>query len=295
MDLDGIDPVRRFTSPPRRYSEAALIQKLEHNGIGRPSTYVPTLRKIKDREYVRMKNRVFVPTEVGMLVSDLLAITFDDLFNVRYTAAMEANLDRIEQGEATYQDTLSAFWRDFSADLERATMEMPRVKGLPTSEPCGECEKPMLLRWANGEKFLGCSQYPECRGSRSLAEEEVGPREEEVPVCPECEAPMAARRGRFGTFLGCTRYPVCSKIIPIRNGRLVAPRPPPEPVNEDCPTCGKGLVKRQSRRGPFIGCSGFPKCRYIKPRPPGARGAKKKWAARKKAAARPARRTRAEA
>ena len=285
LQRHAITPVQHFTSPPRRYSEAALIQKLEQNGIGRPSTYVPILRKIKDREYVRMKKRVFVPTEVGMLVSDLLAISFDGLFNVRYTAAMEENLDRIEQGEANYEGTLSAFWADFARDLERAIVEMPRVKGLATAECCGKCGSALLLRWANGEKFLGCSQYPDCRGSRSLGEEEGGAEEEESPVCPECGATMAAKRGRFGAFLGCTRYPQCTKIIPVRNGRLVPPRPAPEPVNQTCPECGKGLVRRQGRRGPFVGCSGFPACRYIQPRP---RRAKKKQAARKTRGAAPA-------
>ena len=278
LEPQAIVPIQHFTAPPRRYSEAALIQKLEQNGIGRPSTYVPILRKIKDREYVRVKNRVFVPTEVGMLVSDLLGISFDGLFNVRYTAAMEENLDRIEQGDADYEGTLAAFWADFARDLERAVVEMPRVKGLATAESCGNCGSPLLLRWGNGEKFLGCSRYPECRGSRSLGEEENGSEDEENPVCPECGAPMGAKRGRFGPFLGCTRYPDCAKIIPIRGGRLVPARPPPEPVNQPCPECGRGLVRRQGRRGPFVGCGGFPKCRYIQPR---ARRSKKKRAARK--------------
>ncbi len=262
LRLREVVPTRHFTAPPRRYSEASLIRKLEENGIGRPSTYVPILRKIKQREYVRTKKRVFMPTEVGMLVSDLLTLSFDDLINVRYTAAMEANLDRIEQGKADYTEALEAFYGEFVRNLERAKSDMPRLKSLPTDESCDQCGRPLALRWSGGEKFLGCVGFPECRGSRSLdtAEESV----EETSPCPECGAPMAARRGRFGPFLGCTRYPDCQTIIQIRDGQAV-PKPAPEPVGEDCPECGKPMVRRRSRRGPFVGCSGFPKCSYIKP------------------------------
>ena len=290
LGLDQIVPVQHFTAPPKRYSEASLIRKLEQNGIGRPSTYVPILRKIKDREYVRTKQRVFVPTEVGMLVSDLLSVSFDNLFNVRYTADMEENLDRIEQGEADFEGTLGAFYADFVQDLERAVVEMPRVKGLPTAEACDRCGRPLVLRWSGGEKFLGCPGFPECRGSRSLGEpgEETG--DEEAATCPECGAPMSEKRGRFGPFLGCTRYPDCTKIIQLRNGRMVA-RPAPVPVEGSCPECGKGLVRRQGRRGPFVGCSGFPKCRYIQPGASarGGKSASGRKKARRKAPARAAR------
>ena len=282
LALKEILPVQHFTAPPRRYSEAGLIRKLEQNGIGRPSTYVPILRKIKDREYVRTKQRVFVPTEVGMLVSDLLAGSFDTLFNVRYTADMEENLDRIEQGEAGFEGTLGAFYADFSRDLDKAIVEMPRVKGLPTAEPCDRCGRPLVLRWSGGEKFLGCEGFPDCRGSRSLGDSGEETSDEEAPVCPECGAPMSEKRGRFGAFLGCTRYPECTKIIQVRNGRPVA-RPAPVPVEGKCPECGEGLVQRQSRRGPFVGCSGFPKCRYIRPRPAkkGKKATSRKTAARR--------------
>ena len=280
--------LQHFTAPPKRYSEAGLIRKLEQNGIGRPSTYVPILRKIKDREYVRTRVRVFAPTEVGMLVSDLLSVSFDDLFNVRYTADMEENLDRIEQGEADFEGTLAAFYADFARDLERAVVEMPRVKGLPTAEPCDLCGRPLVLRWSGGDKFLGCLGFPDCRGSRSLTESSENGADEEAPVCPECGAPMSEKRGRFGAFLGCTRYPECTKIIQIRNGRLVS-RPAPVPVEGNCPDCGKQLVQRQSRRGAFIGCSGFPKCRYIQPDP----SKKGKKASTRKTAAKRSSRSRA--
>lgn len=288
LALQQILPVQHFTAPPKRYSEAGLIRKLEQNGIGRPSTYVPILRKIKDREYVRTKQRVFVPTEVGMLVSDLLAGSFDDLFNVRYTADMEENLDRIEHGEAGFEGTLEAFYADFSRDLDRAIVEMPRIKGLPTAEPCDRCGRPLVLRWSGGEKFLGCEGFPDCRGSRSLGDSGGEASDEEAPVCPECGAPMSEKRGRFGAFLGCTRYPECTKIIQVRNGRPVA-RPAPVPVEGKCPECGKGLVQRQSRRGPFVGCSGFPKCRYIQPRPArkGKKATSRKTAAKRGARSRP--------
>ena len=287
LALRQIAPVQHFTAPPKRYSEASLIRKLEENGIGRPSTYVPILRKIKDREYVRTRQRVFAPTEVGMLVSDLLGGSFDDLFNVRYTANMEENLDRIEQGEADFEGTLEAFYTDFSRDLEKAVVEMPRVKGLPTAEPCDRCGRPLVLRWSGGEKFLGCEGFPDCRGSRSLGDPGEETTGDEAPVCPECGAPMSEKRGRFGTFLGCTRYPECTKIIQVRNGRPVA-RVAPVPVEGKCPDCGEQLVQRQSRRGPFVGCSGFPKCRYIQPRPAkkGKRATKRQAAAKRGARSR---------
>lgn len=288
LAVDQILPMQHFTAPPKRYSEASLIRRLEQNGIGRPSTYVPILRKIKDREYVRTRQRVFVPTEVGMLVSDLLGGSFDGLFNVRYTADMEENLDRIERGEAGFEGTLEAFYTDFARDLDKALVEMPRVKGLPTAEPCDRCGLPLVLRWSGGEKFLGCEGFPDCRGSRSLNVPGEEAKDEEAPVCPECGAPMSEKRGRFGAFLGCTRYPECTKIIQVRNGRPVA-RPAPVPVEGKCPECGQGLVQRQSRRGPFVGCSGFPKCRYIQPRPAkkGKKATRRKTAARRGARSRP--------
>lgn len=281
LALKQIVPIQHFTAPPKRYSEASLIRKLEQNGIGRPSTYVPILRKIKDREYVRTKQRVFVPTEVGMLVSDLLAGSFDNLFNVRYTADMEENLDRIEQGEAGFEGTLEAFYADFSLHLDKAVAEMPRIKGLPTAEPCESCERSLVLRWSGGEKFLGCEGFPECRESRSLGDPGDAPNEDEAPVCPECDATMSEKRGRFGTFLGCSRYPECTTIIKVQGGRPVA-RPAPVPVEGKCPDCEHGLVRRQGRRGPFVGCSAFPKCRYIQPRPArkGKRAASRKTTAR---------------
>ena len=289
LALDQILPLQHFTAPPKRYSEAGLIRRLEQNGIGRPSTYVPILRKIKDREYVRIKQRVFAPTEVGMLVSDLLSVSFDNLFNVRYTADMEENLDRIEQGEADFEGTLGTFYADFARDLDRAVVEMPRLKGLPTAEACDRCRRSLVLRWSGGEKFLGCPGFPECRGSRSLGEPGDDTTEEEAPVCPECGVPMSEKRGRFGAFLGCTRYPECTKIIQIRNGRIVA-RPAPVPVEGKCPDCEKQLVRRQSRRGAFVGCSGFPKCRYIQPDParrdrrPASRKTRKKAGSRSRTA-----------
>lgn len=283
---ERVVPRQHFTSPPRRYSEATLIRKMEQNGIGRPSTYVPTLRRIKDREYVRTKSRVFIPTEVGLLVSDLLTGSFDRLFAVKYTAAMEENLDRIEQGEADYLSTLQDFYRDFAETLERAATEMPRIKGLPTAESCETCGRPLVLRWSGGEKFLGCSAFPDCRGSRSLPGDGAEPIEDEAPPCPECGAAMSAKRGRFGPFLGCSRYPECQTIIQLRDGRLV-PKTKAEPLGEKCPECGEGLVKRQGRRGAFVGCSGFPKCRYLRPEPGRAGGKKKtKRKAAKKASAR---------
>ena len=283
LALQEILPIQHFTAPPKRYSEAGLIRKLEANGIGRPSTYVPILRKIKDREYVRTKRRVFVPTEVGMLVSDLLSVSFDKLFNVRYTADMEENLDRIERGEAGFRGTLEAFYTDFSRDLDKAVVEMPRIKGLPTAEPCERCGRPLVLRWSGGEKFLGCEGFPDCRGSRSIGDAGDEGSDEEAPVCPECGAAMSEKRGRFGAFLGCSRYPECTTIIQVRNGRPVA-RPAPVPVEGKCPECGKGLVRRQSRRGPFVGCTGFPKCRYIQPRPARKVSAKKATARKGKKA-----------
>lgn len=281
LSLDRVVPRDHFTKPPKRYSEAGLIRKMEQNGIGRPSTYVPILRKIKDRDYVRMKSRVFVPTDVGLVVSDLLSGSFHDLFDVPYTAAMEENLDRIEQGDADYEGTLSAFYDDFVSDLDRAVRQMPRVKGLPTAEKCDLCGRNLVLRWSGGEKFLGCEGFPECRGSRSLGEDSEDSAEE-APPCPECGAPMAAKRGRFGAFLGCTRYPDCQTILQLRDGRLV-PKTPPEPVDGQCPECGKGLVRRRSRRGPFVGCSGFPSCRYIQPRPASRKKSSRKKTSRKKA------------
>jgi DNA topoisomerase-1 len=268
LTLNQLKPEQHFTQPPPRYTEATLVKELEEKGIGRPSTYAAILSTILDRTYVEKQQGKFVPTQLGEIVSDLLVKSFDDIFDVEYTARMEEELDEIEEGKLPWEAALAEFYQKFSKDLERAGEEMESVKaGLPTEETCEKCGKPMLLRIGRHGLFLACSGYPECTNTREpemdvrgIDSDDTSP-EGETQYCENCGREMVVKRGRYGPFYACTGYPDCKTTKP-----LVARGRPSEPVplGENCPECGGQLVERIGRYGPFIACSNFPECRYTR-------------------------------
>jgi len=269
LTLNDLKDEQHFTEPPPRYTEATLVKALEEKGIGRPSTYAAIMTVIQDRDYAQRKEGRFYPTELGMIVNDLLVESFDDLFNVTYTAHMEEELDEIEDGKMGWTDALAEFYEKFTKDLEVAKLHMRDVKRqeIVTDEKCENCGSPMAKKFGRYGEFLACTNYPECKTTRDIPKvlDEAGEEahaEAAEEICENCGKPMAMKRGRFGQFLACTGYPECKTTRKIQKGGKFAA--PDVMLEEECPKCGKQLVLKQGRFGPFTACSNYPKCKYIK-------------------------------
>ena len=271
LALKKLDTDQHFTQPPPRYSEASLVKALEENGIGRPSTYATIISTIEAREYTEKREGKLYPTELGFVVIDQLVEHFQDIINVEYTAAMEEELDEIEEGRDNFLNTLNQFWKKFKVDLDRAKKEMKNIKAHeePTDEICDKCGKPMVKKWGRYGNFLACSGYPDCKNTRQLAGEGAGAVEvhEDVgkAVCPKDGQPMILKKGRFGPFLACSRYPECKetrRLVRGEGGKLQIEVL--APIDEKCPVCQNDLMWRRGRFGPFIACSNYPTCTYIK-------------------------------
>jgi DNA topoisomerase-1 len=266
LKLDSIRPDQHFTEPPPRYTEATLVKELEEDGIGRPSTYASIISTIVEREYVRKDQGRFTPTMLGERVCVLLIKSFEDVFDVKFTARLEEELDEIEEGKLPWRESVKEFWEKFIVDLEKAGDEMISYKaGIPTGKKCEKCGQGELLeRISRHGFFLGCSRYPECDFIQDLSEEIPEDAENKTEYCENCGKEMALKRGRFGAFLACTGYPDCKTTRRLVAGTRIALQPD-EPLDEKCPLDGNGLVKKHGRFGEFIGCSGYPKCKYTRP------------------------------
>jgi DNA topoisomerase-1 len=272
VSLRKLDAEQHFTQPPPRFSEASLVKELEENGIGRPSTYASIIATIEAREYMEKQAGRLHPTELGFLVTDLLVQHFQDIMNVEYTAAMEQELDEIEEGTDNLLNTLNQFWKKFEADLKKAHVEMKDVKAMEekTEEVCEKCGSPMVIKWGRYGRFLACSGYPACKNTRQLTggDEAGAPEVHEdlaKQVCPKDGQPMVVKKGRYGPFLACSRYPDCKttkRLVRGADGRLELE--PEKPIDEKCPECGSDLTWRRGRFGAFIACSRYPDCKYIK-------------------------------
>jgi DNA topoisomerase-1 len=274
LKLHKITPEQHFTEPPPRFTEATLVKALEEKGIGRPSTYATILVTIQNREYVEKLQGRFYPTQLGMLVSDMLVKNFSDIFEVAYTARMEEELDEVEEGKLTWTEALEDFYKKFKKDLRVAEREMEDIKGegIPTDLKCEKCGKPMVIRLGRNGAFLSCTGYPECDGTSDLPPElaakysTAGPPAPEVAeqICEKCGKPMAVKRGRFGFFLACSGYPDCrnTKKIVMKEGTATAVSD--TLLDEKCPECGNQLALKHGRYGQFTACSNYPQCKYVK-------------------------------
>jgi DNA topoisomerase I len=264
----AIRPEQHFTEPPPRYNEATLVKKLEADGVGRPSTYASILSTIQEREYVKKEAGRFSPTELGMVVTDLLLESFDDIFDVKYTARMEENLDEIEEGKIDWRTALSDFYDKFDKDLKHAEEHMTDIKRMekPTDLICEKCGKPLVIKWGKHGSFIACTGYPECTYTRELTVDlpdvdkaDLGEQGDEE-YCENCGRPMVLKKGRFGTFYACTGYPDCKTTKPIGGQQ----KKPDRPLEEICPQCGNNLVVKSGRFGEFTACSNYPACKYVK-------------------------------
>jgi DNA topoisomerase-1 len=262
IELVQIDRQQKFTQPPARYTEATLVKALEENGIGRPSTYATILATLTDREYCEKVEKRFRPTALGKFVSHLLQEGFNDIINEQYTAELESQLDRIEDGSLDWKEALGSFDDKFSHDLDRAARQMPNVKrdGVPTDESCPDCGRNLVMRFGRYGAFLGCKSYPDCTYTRDLDSPNGGGEgEEEVAPCEKCGSPMVLKRSRYGPFYGCSAYPEC------KNTRRAGPAgEPPKPTGVACPSCGEGMIEeKRSRRGKiFYSCNRYPECEF---------------------------------
>jgi DNA topoisomerase-1 len=267
LRFKSIDPEQHFTEPPPRYNEATLVKKLEADGVGRPSTYASILSTIQDREYVRKEGGKFVPTELGMVVTDLLLESFNNLFDVHYTARMEEELDEIEEGKVAWRDAMADFYGRFQKDLDHAEQHMTDIKRMekPTDLICEKCGKPMVIKWGKHGSFIACTGYPECTNTRELTvdlpdiDKADLTEQDEQEYCENCGRPMVLKKGRFGQFFACSGYPDCKTTKQIGGEQRKD-----VPLEEKCPNCGSNLVQKYGRYGEFVACSNYPTCKYVK-------------------------------
>jgi DNA topoisomerase-1 len=283
LEMEQLFEEQHFTDPPPRYNEASLVKELEERGVGRPSTYASIINTIQDREYVvkhgGSRGR-FYPTEIGVVVCDLLVENFPYIFDTAYTAKLETELDDIEEGKEKWIDLLTGFYGYFEKELKVAEKQMRNIKRMEeeTKEKCELCGAPLLLKWGKFGSFYACSKYNKkdpasCTFTKeniaakpdmnTPEAQEAGETEE---YCDNCGRVMVLRRGIFGPFMSCPGYnedPPCKTFRKLSQ-KQQQKQNTAQPTGEDCPACGKPLVLRQGAFGEFVSCSGYPKCKYVK-------------------------------
>jgi DNA topoisomerase-1 len=261
----SIDPEQLFTSPPPRYSEASLIKILEAEGIGRPSTYASIIKVIQDRGYVEQVDRRFQATATGEVVTDKLIEGFPQLLDVGYTRLMEKELDQIAYHDMDWIDMLEEFYEPFKKALESAheTMKHAKAETQPAVYACPKCGSHTVYRFGKNGRFLSCGSYPKCDYAAPIDREGHALLPEKVNVaCPEDGSPMILRTGRFGKFLASVNYPAIKCVVNLdKKAQLKYPSTPPVRTELTCEKCGSPLNLRRGKRGPWLGCSTFPKCK----------------------------------
>lgn len=257
LRLMGMDTNQHFTQPPPRFTEAALVKELEDKGIGRPSTYATILNNIRERDYVKLEEKRFHPTELGQIVIELLVESFPRVMDVKFTAEMESQLDKVEEGNKGWVETLKEFYLPFSQNLDRAEKNMKNLKKEVelTDILCDMCGKRMVIKWGRYGKFYACEAFPECKNTRPIKEEgqqEKKTERESDEKCEKCGSAMLIKQGRYGDFLACSKYPKCKYTKSMT-------------IGVSCPEeeCNGNLVERRTKSGrPFYGCSKYPKCKF---------------------------------
>ncbi len=266
VDLKDIRADQHFTEPPPRFSEARLVKTLEEHGIGRPSTYASIISTLQQREYVVLEKKRFIPTDVGEVVNKFLTEHFSQYVDYTFTAKLEDELDAVSRGEKEWVPLMERFWTKFKTlvDSKMESVDRRDVTHEALDEKCPECESPLSIRLGKRGKFIGCTNYPECRYTRNLdgtASSTDEPEIVEDRQCPKCDSALHIKQGRYGKFIGCSNYPKCKFIEPLEK---------PEETGIECPECKKGaLQKKKSRYGKeFFSCSTYPDCKYAVWNPP---------------------------
>jgi len=253
LDVLKVDPEQHFTQPPARYTEASLIKDLEERGIGRPSTYAPTITTITSRDYVVKEKSYLMPTDMGFLVTEMMEKYFSNIVNEKFTVEMENNLDEIASGKKEWHEVIQEFYKDFKKELDVAEKEMEEIeiKDEVSDVKCENCGEFMVIKKGRYGKFLACPNYPECKNTKPLKEKEAA--EETDEICENCGAKMLKRKGRYGEFLACSNYPECKNTKPIV-----------KLIDVNCPQCGGKIAVKYSKAGRrFFGCSNYPDCKYM--------------------------------
>lgn len=265
VKLIEIATSQHFTEPPPRYTEASLVKTLEEYGIGRPSTYASIISTLQQRKYAELESKRFRPTDVGRIVNKFLTEHFTRYVDYNFTAHLEDDLDAVSRGEKNWIPLLREFWGPFIALIEDKDESVKRadVTHEELDEVCPDCGSKLSIRLGRNGRFVGCTNYPECKYTRNLNDDgpQTPPEVVDGRVCPKCEAPLVIKTGRYGKFIGCSGYPGCKHIEPLEK---------PEDTGVECPECKNGsLTKRKSRFGKlFYSCSTYPACTYAIWNPP---------------------------
>ncbi len=258
-EIQSIKPEQHFTEPPSRYSEASLIKKLEAEGIGRPSTYAPTIATLSGRTYVTIEKKQIIPTEMAFTVTEILEKNFANIVDVSFTAKMEEKLDEVAEGKNDWQKLLWDFYFPFMKQIEEGKEKIVSLKvAKPLGRACPKCGEELLLRSGRYGNFIACSGFPKCKYTEQI-DEDGNAVEVKVEVadekCDKCGKDMIIKNGRNGKFLACSGYPECKNTKSLESESKTSETP--------CPECGGKLVYKQSRRGAFWGCENYPKCKFI--------------------------------
>ncbi len=253
--------VQKETSDPPRYNEATLVKVMEENGIGRPSTYAPTISTILERKYVdKNEEKRLYPLEIGTLVNDLLVAHFPEIVDIKFTATIELDFDKIAEGKRKWVPVIAEFYQPFHKNLKSKTKEVKKEDFQEKLDrACPLCGSDLIMKFGRFGKFIACSNYPECKHTEKTDAEKKVDEEHKGEICDVCGAPMIVKRGKFGTFLGCSNYPECKGIKKIENKTGVK-----------CPQCQPtadhpqgDIIKRKSKKGRiFFGCNNYPNCKF---------------------------------
>lgn len=255
VSLDAIKEEQHFTEPPPRYNEAGLIKKLESLGIGRPSTYAPTITILQTRKYIEIEKKRIHPTEIAFTVIEMLEKHFPEIVDSGFTANMEETLDKVAEGETDWQTILKEFYTPFLQKIEEGKKNIKSLKvAIPTGENCPKCGSELLLRKGRYGEFIACSNFPKCKYTKNTDGTEVEQPEETDEKCEKCGSPMVIKNSKRGKFLACSSYPKC------KNAKSLTP---PKELSVPCPECGGKLQEREGRHGKFFGCENYPKCKFI--------------------------------
>jgi len=255
VSLDNIEQEQHFTEPPARYNEASLIKKLESLGIGRPSTYAPTVTTLQTRKYIELEKKRIHPTEIAFTVTEMLEKHFPEIVDSGFTANMEETLDEVAEGHTGWQTILKAFYTPFLQKIEDGKKNIKSLKvAIPTGEDCPKCSSELLLRKGRYGEFIACSNFPKCKYTKNTDGTEVEGPEETDEKCEKCGSMMVIKNSKRGKFLACSAYPKC------KNAKSLEPA---KELTVPCPECGGKLQEREGRRGKFFGCVNYPKCKFI--------------------------------
>jgi DNA topoisomerase-1 len=255
VTMDSIKQEQHFTEPPARYNEASLIKKLESLGIGRPSTYAPTVTTLQARSYIEIEQKRIHPTEVAFTVTQMLEEHFPEIVDSGFTANMEETLDEVAEGQTHWQTILKAFYTPFLHKVEEGKAKIKSLKvATPTGENCPKCDSELLLRKGRYGEFIACSNFPKCKYTKNTDGTEIEGPEETDEKCDKCGSTMVIKDSKRGKFLACSAYPKC------KNAKSLEPA---KTLSVPCPECKGKLQEREGKRGKFFGCVNYPKCKFI--------------------------------